>query len=143
MLVPSRRATLSPDWDAASSVLSGTVDAGTIGTKSVTFTAYDNAGRSATVTCNYSVVYDFAGYFQPVDNIPVCNTVKAGQAIPMKFSLHGYQGLNIIASGYPTSTATACSALQPTDAVEQTTTAGNSSLSYDPTVDQYNYACKD
>ncbi|HEY7628136.1 MAG TPA: ExeM/NucH family extracellular endonuclease, partial [Ilumatobacteraceae bacterium] len=45
--------------------------------------------------------YDFSGFFQPVDNLPTTNTVKAGQAVPVKFSLNGNQGLDIFAMGYP------------------------------------------
>jgi len=33
--------------------------------------------------------FDFSGFFQPVDNLPTFNVVKAGQAVPVKFSLGG------------------------------------------------------
>ncbi|MCY7348902.1 MAG: PxKF domain-containing protein, partial [Pyrinomonadaceae bacterium] len=36
--------------------------------------------------------------------MPTVNIVNAGQSIPIKFSLSGYQGLNIVAAGYPIST---------------------------------------
>jgi uncharacterized protein len=85
--------------------------------------------------------YNFTGFFQPVDNLPVINSVKAGQAIPVKFSLGGNQGLNIFAAGYPKVEFTSC-ASGTVDAVETTVTAGNSSLSYDPTTDQYTYVWK-
>ena len=85
--------------------------------------------------------YNFTGFFQPVDNLPIVNSVKAGQAIPIKFSLDGDQGLNIFAAGSPKIEFVACG---PTtvDAIETTVTAGNSSLSYDPTTDQYTYVWK-
>jgi predicted extracellular nuclease len=85
--------------------------------------------------------YNFTGFFQPVDNLPVINSVKAGQAIPVKFSLGGDQGLNIFAAGYPKIEFTACMS-GTVDAVETTVTAGNSSLSYDPSSDQYTYVWK-
>lgn len=88
-----------------------------------------------------NVIYDFKGFFPPVDNLPVLNQVKAGQGVPVKFSLSGDQGLNIFAAGYPVSQAIACST-GSTDAIEQTVTAGSSSLSYDPTTDQYTYVWK-
>ncbi|MGE5603197.1 MAG: lamin tail domain-containing protein, partial [Nitrososphaerales archaeon] len=37
---------------------------------------------------------NFTGFFQPVDNLPTLNTVKAGSAIPVKFGLGGVKGLN-------------------------------------------------
>src|SRR5262249_60474748 len=36
--------------------------------------------------------YNFSGFFQPVDNAPVLNVVKAGSAIPVKFRLRGGPG---------------------------------------------------
>ena len=70
------------------------------------------------------------------------NTVKAGQAIPVKFSLGGNKGLNIFAAGYPKSEKIACDTAAPLDDIEQTVTAGNSSLSYSAGNDQYNYVWK-
>ena len=86
--------------------------------------------------------FNFTGFFQPVDNPPALNTVKAGQAIPVKFSLSGDQGLEIFAAGYPTSQKIACSSNDPQDAVEETVTAGSSSLTYDATTDTYSYVWK-
>jgi hypothetical protein len=37
----------------------------------------------------------FTGFFQPIDNQPTINTMKAGAAVPVKFSLGGNQGLNL------------------------------------------------
>jgi Tol biopolymer transport system component len=85
--------------------------------------------------------YTFTGFFQPVDNLPTLNIVNAGKAIPVKFSLSGDQGLNIFTSGYPSSTVIACGSTAG-DAVEQTVTAGSSSLSYDANTDQYTYVWK-
>jgi hypothetical protein len=76
-----------------------------------------------------------------VDNAPVVNVVKAGQSIPIKFSLSGDHGLDIFAEGYPTFEVETCTP-STTDAVEETTTAGSSTLSYDPTTDQYTYVWK-
>jgi DNA-binding beta-propeller fold protein YncE len=82
------------------------------------------------------------GFFQPVDNRPVINSVKAGSAIPVKFSLGANQGLNIFTTGYPRSAQTACDSSAPVDAIDQTVTAGGSSLSYDPNANQYTYIWK-
>src|SRR5439155_10377852 len=47
------------------------------------------------------LVFNFTGFFQPVDNPPVYNRVKAGSGIPVKFSLGGDQGLDIFATDFP------------------------------------------
>ena len=88
-----------------------------------------------------SASYRFNGFFQPVDNLPTLNGVKAGQSIPVNFSLSGNAGLDIFASGYPQSQQIACDSSEPLDDIEQTVTTGNSSLSYDGT-DTYTYVWK-
>jgi len=82
------------------------------------------------------------GFFQPVDNRPVLNSVKSGSAIPAKFSLGANQGLNIFTTGYPRSAQIACDSSAPIDPIEQTVTVGGSSLTYDPNVNQYTYVWK-
>ncbi len=86
--------------------------------------------------------FNFTGFFPPVYNPPAINTVKAGSAIPVKFSLGGNQGLNIFAPGSPSSGQIACATGAPLDAIQTTVTAGGSSLSYDPTTGQYVYVWK-
>ncbi len=86
--------------------------------------------------------YDFAGFFSPVDNPPVFNSAKAGSAVPVKFSLGGDQGLGIFATGYPRSQGIGCDTSARSDTIEETVTAGSSSLSYDPIADQYVYVWK-
>ena len=62
--------------------------------------------------------------------------------MPVKFSLGGNYGLNIFASGSPASQQVACGSGAPIDDVEQTVTAGGSSLQYDATSDVYTYVWK-
>jgi hypothetical protein len=116
-------------------------DTSTVGPKQLTATATDNVGNQSTATHNYNVVYDFDGFFRPID-MGVWNVAKAGSAIPVKFSLGGNQGLQIFAAGYPKSVVKACDATGLVDAVEETLTAGNSSLTYDPYTDTYTYVWK-
>jgi hypothetical protein len=104
--------------------------------------AVDNAGNTGSASVTYRVVFDFAGFFRPVDNPIVVNKVKAGQAVPVKFSLAGDQGLGIFATGSPTSASMACTDWAPSDTVEETVTAGSSSLTYDADADQYVYVWK-
>jgi hypothetical protein len=104
--------------------------------------ASDNAGNTGAASVSYTVAYPWSGFFQPIDNAPTVNTVKAGQAIPAKFSLGGHYGLNIFAAGYPKVQVVSCSTSAPTDEIEQTVTAGSSSLSYDAASGQYTYTWK-
>jgi hypothetical protein len=113
----------------------------------VSVTGYDLAGRSTTVTCSYSVIYDWAGFFQPVNN-PTdpapWNSAKAGQTIPVKFNLGGNQGAGILLTGYPRVVSVACpNSATTVDAIDTyTSTAGGSVLTYDETAQQYVYAWK-
>jgi hypothetical protein len=86
--------------------------------------------------------WPFKGFLSPVDNPPVINGLKAGSAVPVKFSLGGDRGLDIIAAGYPASAPLACDSGALSDAVTETSSAGSSSLSYDPSTDQYVYTWK-
>jgi hypothetical protein len=103
----------------------------------------DNADNTASpLSVTYNVSYAWIGFFQPVDNLPTPNMAKAGSAIPVKFNLGGNQGLNIFASGYPTSNTAPCDAEAGGDTVETTVTASASSLTYDTTANQYIYVWK-
>lgn len=118
------------------------IDTATIGTKTFTVDAEDNAGNMSSLTHTYFVVYDFTGFFSPVNNPPTLNRLKAGASAPVKFSLDGDQGLGVFATGYPKSRAIACDTSAPIDGIEETMTAGSSSLSYDVTSDEYTYVWK-
>jgi hypothetical protein len=89
-------------------------------------------------------VYDFDGFYPPVEDLPTRNVVKAGRAIPVKFSLNGDQGLNIFEYGYPKSWKIQCSdGTDPIGYIENTVNAaGGSILSYDALADQYIYVWK-
>jgi hypothetical protein len=116
-------------------------DTSTIGTRTVTASATDLAGNVGSTSASYSVVA-FSGFMQPVDNLPVINQAKAGSVIPVKFSLGGDWGSSILAAGYPKTQLIACTTSAPTDAIEETVTAGGSSLTYDATTNQYTYVWK-
>ena len=120
------------------------LDTSTAGAKSVTCHATDNAGNTYDKSVNYTVQsgFNFSGFFSPVDNLPIINNSNAGQAIPLKFSLGGYQGLNIFAPGYPASGQIACDANAPSDDIEETANPGGSSLTYDTVSGRYSYTWK-
>lgn len=86
--------------------------------------------------------YDFDGFFAPVDNPTTVNVVKAGSAVPVKFSLGGDQGLDIFAPGSPYSQLIDCDTGLPTDDIEETVNPGQATLTYDATTGQYTYVWK-
>jgi len=110
-----------------------------LGTTTVTCTATDEAGNSAQVQFQVNVRFVTAGFFQPV-RMNELNVVKAGSSVPLKFSLGGDWGLDILAVGAPSSTPVSCSALTPVGGAQPTDTAGGSSLSYGD--GQYMYVWK-
>jgi hypothetical protein len=86
--------------------------------------------------------YAFGGFFQPVENAPTLNALKAGAAVPAEFNLGGSYGLAVLASGSPASQSAACGTFASSDAIEETVMAAGSSLSYDSAIDRYSYVWK-
>jgi hypothetical protein len=121
--------------------LTNSVSTGAVGTFTTSFTGRDQAGRTTTVGCAYTVVYDWSGFFAPVANTGR-NTVQAGVAMPFKFSLKGNQGLGVIAAGYPQSQPISCDAGTALAAPTPATAAGASGLSYDAGTDTYTWVWK-
>jgi len=108
-----------------------------IGTTSNVFRATDAAGNYTDCSFTVTVLYDFTGFFSPVNNLPTLNAVNAGRAIPVKFSLSGNKGLNIFAPENPYTVSLNCATNDPGVDVTETVNAGSSSLSFGG--DQYNY----
>ena len=112
-----------------------------VGTTTVNASASDGTNTS---NCSFTVtvLYNFTGFFPPINNQPVFNVVNAGRAIPIKFSLSGDKGLNIFAPNSPSSGVIACNSTDPAVTLEETVTAGGSSLSYSAGSDTYTYVWK-
>ena len=110
------------------------------GSRTVTVRVSDGQA-SATDTALVRVVWGFSGFFSPIDNAPAVNVVKAGSAVPVKFSLGGDQGLDILAAGSPASRAYSCSTGVPTGPLEPTS-ANGSGLKYSQGSDSYHYVWK-
>ena len=108
----------------------------------ITVKATDPLGLSATDTATVQGLFDFSGFFGPVDNFPTANVVTAGQAIPVRFSLGGNQGLAIFAAGYPKVSGPVSCTSPVGDPVEETSSAGGRALQYNPVTDQYTYVWK-
>ena len=108
--------------DQTSLPLAATVNAPapatTPGLQSVSVTGSDNAGNTATVACPYVVGYAFNGFASPVDN-DLLNVAKAGQAVPLKFSVSGANGPVTNLTTYTlTSNGQGCDSSDPTDEIE-------------------------
>lgn len=106
------------------------LDTSSLGTKTFSVTAYDRAGNVAHASSTYSVDYDFAGFASPVATYPTATAMKAGQSVPVKFSLHGDQGSNIFAAGSP--------AWLPCGALDGSAPA-DGALSYNASLDRYTF----
>ena len=79
----------------------------------------------------------------PIDNEPTINTLVAGSAVPVKFSVGGDRGLAVVAPGYPASRQVTCPGDAPAAAVEELTNAsGGSNLRYDTATGRYIYVWK-
>ncbi|HKP35543.1 MAG TPA: PxKF domain-containing protein [Pyrinomonadaceae bacterium] len=111
-----------------------------VGTTTNTFRVTDGAGNYTECSFTVTVLYNFTGFFSPVNNPPVFNNVNAGKTIPVKFSLSGNKGLGIFAPGYPVSQQIACNTSAPLSDLEGTETTGGSTLTYSP--DTYHYGWK-
>ena len=107
------------------------VDTSTVGTKVFTVNAADDRGKTATATQSYSVVYAFSGFDPPVGAGGSIGSAKAGESLPLKFSLRGNQGLGAVTqTTWQPSSCTDWSALG-------SATAAQAKLSYSAPTDRY------
>ena len=84
--------------------------------------------------------YSFTGFFSPINNLPAINDANAGSTVPIKFSLSGFRGLNLFATGYPATQAmTSCGGALTGPVVP---IALRMHSAYDPPLDQYKYVWK-
>lgn len=79
----------------------GTLVTNSVGSKSVTCTATDNAGNTNSATVTYKVIYRFDGFLQPINdtahttycgNPCVASIFKGGSTVPVKFQLKDANG---------------------------------------------------
>jgi hypothetical protein len=86
--------------------------------------------------------YAWVGFYSPVEELPALNVIKAGSSVPLKFSLGGDKGLQVIAADFPASMQFDCARREPVGDGAATETAGGSSLSYDSSSGAYTYVWK-
>ena len=106
------------------------IDTASVGLKTFTVNATDNASNSARLSHVYRVAYVFSGFYQPIDNNQP-NQAKAGKTIPIKWRLTDASGLPISdphSFDSVTSSPTASSCSGAPDMIE--TYAGTSGLQY-------------
>ncbi|MFN4336812.1 MAG: PxKF domain-containing protein [Candidatus Nitrosocaldus sp.] len=119
-----------------------------VGSYTITATAGDNAGNTASTSTTYTIVaWTIVGFKPPVDNPPVLNVVKNGSTVPLKFevfkTISGEELTDTSIVKQPLKAQKiVCSTLNsPTDEVELTAT-GVTSLRYDETEGQFIYNWK-
>jgi hypothetical protein len=83
--------------------------------------------------------YSFTGFYSPVANAPKVNTIKAGAAEALSFSLNGNHGTAILAHGFPESATVSCA--HPTQ-ITGKVSATSGSLSYSTKTKRYTYTWK-
>ena len=72
------------------------------------------------VARSFNVIWPFTGFLAPVGNPPKLNIGRAGGWVPLRFSLGGDRGLNIIPGGAPTVTKlTSCPSGTATGTVDE------------------------
>ncbi len=116
----------------------------TVGTHTVTATATDKAGNTETATLTYTVLpWALKGFYAPVDmkdaaGSEIINTIRAGQAVGLKFNVYAGTTEKTTTDAVPNFTAKqiACSASATTAPVEITNT-GSTRLRYDATAAQF------
>ena len=110
-----------------------------VGPHTVTASATDNAGNSATASSSYTVLaWTLSGFSSPVDMNGVWNTVKGGSTVPLKFEVFAgateLTATSVVKSFVQTKIN--CDISGTIDEIEVTTTGGTS-LRYDATAGQF------
>jgi hypothetical protein len=99
----------------------------------------DIGGLTAEDDSTVNILFNWMGFFQPIANLPEFNLVNPGSAIPIKFSLSGDHGMDVISAGYPVAQQITCDTGAPMgDPVQVMIIAA----SYDPILDQYIFIWK-
>ncbi|HXF97905.1 MAG TPA: nickel-binding protein [Gaiellaceae bacterium] len=122
--------------DATSGVASascGAVDTASPGVKTVTCTATDNAGNSASVDLTYVVEYRILGFFEPVP----LSKWRVGQTVPVKAALGDGAGVRISDAEAVALVAGPCRVKFSATGAQ---TKGPQCMRYDADKDQFVYA---
>jgi hypothetical protein len=107
------------------------LDTSTVGAHVLVVSAVDRAGNQADLTRHYLVHWPFAGFDDPIQNLPGANLGRGGDSFPFRFSLGGYRGPDVLDS--VRWQRLTCDTLVP---LEPPST-GAASVSYNATHDRY------
>ncbi|WP_406104282.1 OmpL47-type beta-barrel domain-containing protein [Micromonospora globbae] len=114
----------------------------TVGTHTVTATATDVAGNTATATQTYTVLpWTAKGFHQPVEMDGVRNQVRAGSTVPLKFELFAADEITDTDAVTMTAARIDCATSSGVEAVE-VPTPGSTALRYDTTAGQFVFTWK-
>jgi hypothetical protein len=110
----------------------------------VVYGADSNFNGSTSSVLTQSVQYTFVGFLPPIDNLPILNTSKAGQTIPVKWQLKDYNGnligdLSTLAPNGLGSQPIACDTHDPLDDIEELSAPGATVFRFDGTQFIYNW----
>jgi hypothetical protein len=86
------------------------------------------------------VIFNWSGFFAPLNNSTGMNKRNAGAALPVKFSLSRDAGLNIFLPGFPMVQQVNCNTLALLGSPEST--ASTNPLQYNQKSNQYTYNWK-
>jgi hypothetical protein len=93
--------------------------------------AADRAGNHAELERRYVVYWPFAGFDDPIQNLPGTNLGRGGDSFPFRFSLGGYRGPDVLDSvRWQRLTCDTLAPLEPPS-------TGAASVSYNATHDRY------
>jgi MBG domain/Thrombospondin type 3 repeat len=102
-------------------------------------------GNAATVSIDVSLAVSslhFRGFFKPVRNAPMFNRVRAGQAVPLKFTVDGYRGTTVLKAGSPTSSPISCQAVRSENFVDESEPSDRAGLRMDGAKSKFKYVWK-
>jgi hypothetical protein len=114
------------------------IDTASVGTKTFTVDAVDNAGNSATKKVTYHVGYAYGGILQPI-NADESSVFKLGSTIPVKFQLKDANGnfvTNAVAKIYLAKISSGITGTETEATSTSAATVGNL-FRYDSTSNQY------
>jgi hypothetical protein len=89
----------------------------------------DSAGNASFATATYSVRYPIDGFYSPLVAEPGVASFRAGDTVPVKFSLGGDRGLEVVSSA----------AWRPCGVTTNDSSRALGSLSYNPGPGRYTY----
>lgn len=123
------------------------LDTASVGSHRLTIHATDHVGNTATASCTYGVIYDFAGaggFSAPVADQPAINTATAGRAVPVKWQLPDGDGgyISDLAAVTSITAGEVADFGAAPDTETEAGTAGASGLRYDAVAQQFIFTWK-